>query len=239
MSDVAKAIKKEQEYLSYRMKNKEPFHLIDAVKECGFESLNEYFAAKKEHMFSHQGFELIECPMLSAIDKVMEIQNTGKATVLLVNIDSTVVFPRDSAEYDKDFCDNNNIPILPVHFAGNGALVSTAGDLGIGICAPKSDGITVEFILDGFINIFSKYTDKPVYNDGNDIMVDGYKVCGFAWYITDDTIMTITPVSLTEKSELISAICRKEQNKVPSYIDFISREQLREEVSKWLLEPSI
>lgn len=47
MGDIVKAIEKEKEYLEYRKQGKEPFHLVDAIKECGFESLDEYFEEKK------------------------------------------------------------------------------------------------------------------------------------------------------------------------------------------------
>ena len=58
--DIVKAIEKEQEYLFYRRNGDEPFHLVDAIKECGFDTLEEYFAAKKEYGFNHLSFAYIE-----------------------------------------------------------------------------------------------------------------------------------------------------------------------------------
>ena len=53
MRDILEAIQKEKEYLSFRMKDEEPYHLVDAVKEYGYNSLDEYFAAKRRYEISH------------------------------------------------------------------------------------------------------------------------------------------------------------------------------------------
>ena len=234
MRDITKAMEKEEEYISYRLKGEEPFHLIDAVRECGFDSLDVYFATKNDHQLKSLKFEVVETTPMLAIGAVVKAVATKKPTVVMVDINQTVVWPRNNAEYDKDYCIYHNIPILAVPTAGNGALVSLAGDLGIGICIPQNLGITHEELIDGFIRIFRKYTDKPVCNEGNDIMYDGNKVCGFAFLETSDMVMVISPVSFKEKSELISNVCMKKQTKVPSYIDFMTSDQLREEVAVWL-----
>lgn len=239
MKDIKRAIEIEKEYLSYRMKGEEPFHLVDAVKECGFESLEEYFEGKHDYKFKNLNFKLIEADTVQSILEVLKIIATKKEAVIMVDIDRTVVFPRNNAEYNKEYCKENSILVLPVQTSGNGALVSLAGDLGVGICVPKEVGITYEYILDGFIKILRKYTDKNVYNEGNDIMIDGKKVCGFAFFNTPNVIMAISPISLTEKSELISKICLKKQQKTPDYIDFIDRSTLKQEVLEWLQVRSI
>ena len=234
MADIVRAIEREKEYLAHRMKGEEPFHLVDAVQECGFEGLDEYFEAKKEFQFKSLEFEVIETTPLLAIGTVVKAVATKKPAVVMVDIDQTVVWPRNDAEYNKNYCIEHNIPILAVPTAGNGALVSLAGDLGVGICVPRNIGVTHESVIDGFIQIFRKHTDKPVYNEGNDIMCDGKKICGFAFFQTPDVVMVISPVSLTEKSELISKICMKKQTKIPGYIDFMTRDELRKEVAEWL-----
>lgn len=239
MADIVKAIEKEKEYLSYRMKGQESFHLIDAIKECGFENLDDYFKTKKEFEFGQLKFNIVEADTLSAITEVLKAIDTKQATVVMVDIDRTVVFPSDHAEYNAEYCIKNKIPILPVHTNGNGALVATDGDLGIGVCIPKINNIKYEDILEGLIKIFRKYTDKDICNDGNDLMYNGKKVCGFTFYSTDDVVMAITPISLSDKSELISKICKKKQTKVPGYVDFIDRTSLRQEVAKWLQVCSI
>jgi hypothetical protein len=84
MKDIIKAIEKEQEYLEYRKKGQEPYHLVDAIKELGFESLAEYFKEKKEYNLRLLDFEVIEESPLNAIEKILNLIKEQKTTVLFV-----------------------------------------------------------------------------------------------------------------------------------------------------------
>lgn len=234
MKDIKRAMEIEKEYQMHRLNGELPFVLADKMKEYGFETLGEYFDAKRDYNFDSLNFNVVETTPLKAIGEVLNAIATKQPTVIMVDIEQTVVWPRKNAEYNEGYCIENNIPILHIPSAGNGTLVSLAGDWGVGICVPKMNGVSYEYILDGFVKIFRRYTDKTVKNEGNDIMVDDKKVCGFAFFETPDVIMAISPVSIVEKSELISKICLKKQQKIPSHIDFMDRETLKQEVSKWL-----
>ena len=48
MADISKAIEREKEYISNIIHNINTPALIDLLKDCGFTSLDDYFAAKKE-----------------------------------------------------------------------------------------------------------------------------------------------------------------------------------------------
>ena len=233
MSDIFKAIEKEKEYLSYRMKNQEPFHLVDAVKECGFASLNEYFQAKKNYQLSSLGYELIETEPLKAIADVLDSIAKKKTAVLFADTLFTLVWHGDNSEINLEYCVKHTIPVLPLQTSG-GTIVSTVGDLNIGICVPQSIGVDASFLLNGFADIFRKYTDKTVTVDGNDVLVDGFKVMGSSTYHKFGMFMFITPVSLSEKSELIANICVKQSDKQPRHIDFMDGATLRREVRTWL-----
>ena len=84
MKDIVKAIEKEQEYLEYRMKGQEPYHLVDAIKELGFENLAEYFKTKKDYNFKSLQFEIIEESPFNAIEEVLNIIKEQKTAVLFV-----------------------------------------------------------------------------------------------------------------------------------------------------------
>lgn len=233
MSDIVKAIEKEKEYLSHRMKNEEPFHLVDAIKEYGFNSLDEYFKAKKVYEFSNLTFEVVKTAPAQAITDVLKVIKEKKTAILFADTVHTLVWNGNNSQFNEGYCDKCSIPIYQLQTSG-GTIVSTAGDLNIGICVPQSIGISSEDILEGFVSIFRKYTDKPVEVDRNDILIDGYKVMGSSTYNANGMFMFITPVSLTEKSALIENICVKHSNKVPTHADFITAEVLKQEVLKWL-----
>lgn len=233
MNDIVKAIEKEKEYLSYRMKDQEPYSLQDALKEYGFESLNKYFEAKKNYEFSNLPFVVIETTPIKAISEVLKAILEKKIAILFADTTNTIVWNGDNSKFNEIYCLTHGIPVLPLQTVG-GTIVSTKGDLNIGICFPRSLDISATDILKSFANIFRKYTDKEVEVEGNDIIVDGYKVMGSTYYFTKETLMFITPVSLTEKTELINNICLKQSSKTPSHIDFMTSELLRQEVLEWL-----
>lgn len=238
MGDIIKAIEKEQEYISYRMKGEEPFHLVDAVRECGFESLEEYFDTKNDYQFKSLNFEVIETTPEQAIMDVLKTINSKKTAVLFADTKYTLVWNGDNSEFNENYCSDCNIPIYPLQ-TGGGTIVSTEGDLNVGICIPNNIGVTAQYLMNGLANIFRKYTNKPVEVKGNDILVDGYKVLGSSTYNINEMFMFITPISLSEKSELVKNICQKHSEKQPSHIDFVSSELLRLEVSEWLQVHSI
>lgn len=240
MADIVKAIEREKVYIEHRMKGEEPFHLVDAVRECGFESLAEYFEAKKLYQFNQIEFELINATSPRAsVESIFKVITEKRNAVIFVDIDETMVWTQVNSGCNIDYCRENHIPIVPVGATGDGTLVSTPSDLGIGICVYKDSGIGLKHIVDGFIAIFRKYTDKEVVNIGNDIMYDGKKVCGFTHYDLNKMFMVISPLSLSPKAELVANICTKKQVKPVGHIDFMDRETLRREVSEWLRVHSI
>ena len=233
MQDIAKAIERERVYLSYRMKGEEPFHLVDAVKECGFETLDGYFEAKQEYLITHLQYDVVETTPAQAIAEVLNAMTAKKTAVLFADTEYTLVWNGNGSEFNEDYCRACGIPILPLQTNG-GTIVSTKGDLNIGICVPDEYVSDVRWFLNGFAKIFRKYTEQAVEVNGNDILVNGFKVLGSSSYRSNGMFTFITPVSLTEKRELIQSICVKHSDKIPAHIDFMDNATLRREVLEWL-----
>ena len=233
MTNIEKAIEKEKEYLTYRMKGEEPFHLIEAVNEFGFGTLEKYFNAKREYEISNLTVQLIETSPEKAIGDVLKTISERKPALLLADTEYTLVWNGNNSTFNETYCSECNIPIYPLS-TGGGTIVSTNGDLNIGICIPSSIINNAKFVLDKFVDIFSKYTSKTVDISGNDILVDGYKVLGSSTYDSNQMFMFITPVSFSDKTELISHICTKHSEKIPGFIDFMTRDELEGEVRTWL-----
>lgn len=233
MQDIIGAIEKEKEYLSFRMRGEEPYHLVDAVKEYGFESLKEYFGAKRDYEFSQLEFEIIDTTPEKAIADVLECINEKKTAVLFAVTDKTLVWNGNNSEFNESYCEECGIPIYPLYTNG-GTIVSTPGDLNIGICYTENNEMGLRYILNRFAESLKKYTQKAVTVQGNDVLVDGIKVLGSSIYRKNGMFVFITPVSLSEKGELISEICLKHSTKQPGHIDFMDAATLREEVEGWL-----
>lgn len=236
MNDIVSALEKEKEYIEYRIKGQEPFHLLDAIRECGFEDLEKYFEAKKNHEFRSIPFKVIDAVSPQAcVADIVDVITHRKNAVIFVPINHTVVWTQLNSGCNTEYCITNSIPIIPVGANGTGTLVSTQNDFGIGICMYKDDRYDLDYIVNGFVNIFRKYSDKEIVNQGNDIMYEGKKICGFTYYNTNNMFMVISPISFSEKADLVANICtNKPQIKQVGYIDFMDRATLRMEVEEWL-----
>ena len=203
--DIVKAIEKEQEYLSYRRNGEEHFHLVDAIKECGFDSLEEYFTAKRVYQFARLEFTYTEKAPSECIDyffRMMDAQETG---VVFIDSNETFVFSGESKPYDEEYCAANNIPVYPLYTRG-GAIVSTAGDFSIGICMPDSVCCEVGYILEGLKALMLPFM-PTVEVVGNDLMVDGGKICGSVGYRQNGMFCFAAHFSFNDNSELIQKIC--------------------------------
>lgn len=231
--DIIGAMNKEREYLSFRAKGEEPYHLVDAVKEYGFESLNEYFEAKRDFEFTHQKFELIETTPEKMVANIFDIIEKKRTSFLFTITDKTLVWNGNNGAYNAEYCNECGIPIYSF-YTGGGTIVSTPGDFNFGICVPLDTNVNCDYILNRISKIFKKYTNKQVEVSGNDIIVGGLKVLGSAFYKNNKMFMFVASVSMSNKNDLICNICYKHSTKQPGYIDFMTAEQLRGEIEKWL-----
>ena len=233
MTDIIKAIAKEKEYLSYRRKGEEPFHLIDAVKECGFESLSDYFKAKTEHTFNKLNFAYIEKTPAECIDYFFHMMDTKETGIVFIDSNETFVFSGESKPYNAEYCEENNIPIYPLYTKG-GAIVSTPGDFSIGLCFPEYVGVDVQFILTKLKDIFSKYMGKVTVN-GNDLLLNGDKICGSIMYHQNGMKCFACHFSFMDNAELIEEICNISGSiKTPTVISGLTVPQFKQELREWL-----
>ena len=232
MTDIVKAIEKEKEYLAHRMKGEEPFHLVDAVREFGFETLEQYFAEKRDYEISNLSFEVVETTSAQVISEVYKMMAAQKSAVMFVNTEYTHVWHGSGSDFNEDYCVEHSIPVYPLRASG-GTIVCAEGDFSLIICLPDTAEISTHFILTKLASILGKYTDG-VTVVGNDILRNGQKICGSAEYRQNDMKCFEAHISFNDNAELIEIICQKKSGKVPGHIDFMTRDELRQEVAAWL-----
>lgn len=241
MADIMKAIEIEQIYLKHRAKGEYPFHLVDKIRECGFESLEQYFTKKKIHQLTNLKFSFVNQPMPGGVAEIFNMIATKKPGVLFVDWERTFVVCgiKGLEDYNKEFCEENNITVFPL-YTGGGTIVGSKGDFSFGVCCPGNVDMTGKVILEEVAQILQKHTKKPVTVSGNDILHDGYKICGSASYTNDFVFMHIMHFSFADWSELISQICTTTKKGKPvGYIDFVTRDVFKSEVAEWLAVLSI
>lgn len=231
--DIVKAIEKEQEYLSYRRKGEEPFHLVDAIKECGFDSLEEYFTAKRVYQFARLKFDYAEVDPSDAIPEIFRMMDAQETKVLFVPSVRTFVFSGESKPYDEEYCAEHNIPVYPLYTKG-GAIVSTAGDFSVVICMPDSVCCEVSYILEGMQKLMRPFM-PTVEVVGNDLMVNGGKICGSVGYRQNGMFCFAAHFSFNDNSELIEKICGVSGSvKVPTIISGLTVALFKQAVRAWL-----
>lgn len=240
MRDIIKAIEVEKNYLEHRMKNEEPFHLVDAIKDCGFDTLESYFAEKNKYQFKQFQFAYTEVSQEDIVSEAVRILTNKLVGVWSADSEKTCVFNGFAGmeSFNADYCIENNIPVFPL-LANGGTIVHQSGDYSWGVACPDSFHIDARFLLTELKDILQKHTRGIVSVSGNDILVNGKKVCGSTTYNRNGIFLFIAYFSFNDKSELIEKICNKQSNKAPGYIDFITREDFKQEVLQWLTTKSI
>lgn len=233
MADIVKAIEKEREYLSYRMKGEEPYHLVDAIKELGFESLDEYFNAKRDYEFSQIQFEVVETSPSDCISEGLRLLDNEITGAVIVECDHTFVFSGDTKPFDEEYCNTNDIPIYPLYTRG-GTMVNSTGDFAFGVCVPASVVSKPQYFLRKIAALLSELMPNIAVED-NDIMLNGCKVCGTTGYTRNGMYLFIADFSFSDKSELIEKICSVSNSIKPvSYINGTSASVFKGELKKWL-----
>lgn len=237
MKNIKEAIELEQQYIQFRLENKEPFSLAEEIKKYGFTNLDEYFDEKLKYQISQLNFTVEEVLPFTAADAMLQLIQERKNGILLMNTDQTVVY-HGSEDFNREYCEQNNIPVIE-HYSIGGTLVASDGELSIGVCMPRLEGINREYMLLKLKEIFDKYYEQgEVVIDNNDLLINGKKVCGTTVYPIKEVFGFLAQFSFDDKTDLISKICypsKSGSSKQPGFIDKITRKQLREEVIAWLL----
>ena len=113
------------------------------------------------------------------------------------------------------YCEQNNIECVNIGRRG-GTFVVNKGDIGFGYITKGLNNTMGELLY----NEFAKYLKAKGLNVeqvSNDILVDRYKVFGWAsnYYKDFDAIYITAHFTLSVNIELINNICAKPMNKVP------------------------
>ncbi len=235
MKNLEQAMTEEKLYVQDRMKNIDT-NLLDRLALYGYSNLTEYFADKREYEFSQIKFNFVEEPMPNGVSEIFKMINTNKSGILFVDWENTYVVcgNRGIEEFNQKYCEEHNITFFPLHTNG-GTIVGSRGDFSLGIYCPKNIIGSSSYILNNVVAILQKYTSANVTVDGNDIVIDGKKICGSANYEQNNMLMVIMHFSFSDWTDLISNIClTTKQSKPVAYVDFISRDQFKKEVLRWL-----
>ena len=235
------AMAMEEEYRTLRLdwEAKTTYGYVEKLKAFGFADTVEYEHAKNKYYFEN-------------IPVARRIEPFGQAHVLIpkaVSSNTPTIFffipeepmvcvatDYDIAEnslYDADYCTKNNIPVVP--FPRNG---------GVFICSPDDVAIIYynPYIKDAMsffrekIQALAKQWAQDVVFEKNDILVNGYKVAGFASIAEGKGVGIYITFSID--INLVNKICGKPTEKIPrglGKLSRVTRDAIITEVESWLL----
>lgn len=136
----------------------------------------------------------------------------GLHRISYVVVDSPVAIVHRKTQVDEDVCDALGYDIVE-SYNNAGTIVSNDGDILIGHFAQPDNGW-----YDRFIAYFIDWLKAKGLNAEfakNDILVDGYKVCGMCITRYGRIDYTGGIISLNTNLDHIKAICKKPMKKVP------------------------
>lgn len=239
MDDISKAISIESKYV-YNVQNKieNDVGLLAQLNEVGFDTLDDFFNAKKEYLMQQVLKDKVHNTSsgdaMKTLGVLAENMDWG---IVSVDTDETCVHAGSYKEsnLNEDYCLKNNIPIYKYDSYG-GNIVASVGDYSMGFIVPSDIDIDCRYVIEKLADIVSKYIDG-VTIDGNDVLIDGKKVIGTTSKRTADFFFFICHISMSDKKEIIYNICgAPKTNKEVGYINpnKVSVDTLKEEMLTWL-----
>lgn len=229
MNNIARAIEEEEKYLAHRMKGEEPFHLVDAVRECGFDSLEDYFAAKKKHQVTQMN--IVKFKSDEAVTTILRfIENQEHGFAYCVH-DKNSVLVSATSEIDRDACTELGYEIMETQHSG-GAVVVSKGDVSVIIFGDMGNTYMPDFAS----YLVDKYKAKGLdaTMDGNDVLIDGHKISGLSATRYGDIKYSTIHIGINTNLDHIKAICKKPMVKVPKGLSEYGI--TTEEVEQWFIE---
>lgn len=146
---------------------------------------------------------------------VSEIQkniNGGLHTGFHVMIETPVVFVHREKQVDSNVCAEMGYEIYEAYYNG-GTIVGNAGDMALAHFSHHDNGWDERFVA--YFAEWLKNKGLNVTCDRNDVLVDGYKVCGLCVTRYGRIDYTAGFIGINTNLDDIKAICRKPMQKVP------------------------
>ena len=156
--------------------------------------------------------EVLKISQIDWLPAITEYVAAGSHRIGYVVVDSPVAIVHRADQVDKDICKELGYEIVE-SYNNAGTIVSNAGDILVGHTNAPENGWYDRFIA-YFIDWLKAKGLNAEFAD-NDILVDGYKVCGMCITRYGRIDYTGGIISMNVNMGHIKAICRKPMKKVP------------------------
>lgn len=233
MKNLIDAMAEEKKYIEEKMNGIDPTPLADRLIKLGYDDMKDYFHDKKTYLFNNwypQIYYIDVKTLTTELERAIVNEQFG----VYISKSNGIYAFHGTDDIDYEFCKKKNIFVAELYYDG-GTIIGSSADFGIEIVAPSSIGLDATFIMNKFHEIFSRYLNNVTIN-GNDIIVDGYKIMGSMRRNVGGAFVWAAQVSFADYTDIIEQICNKKSGKKPGYIDndHLTRDVLESEVLKWL-----
>lgn len=162
--------------------------------------------------------EIIQLTAQNIVEGFHNVISNRKQCFVYGIPDNNYVFQGTTAMCDCEYCEENNIKILPIPNEG-GVIVLSKGDVEIGIFKDNGWNVCSNYMKELCERLKEKVPNIEI--EGNDLIIDGkYKCAGSSSRNLGDAknpyIYTAVHISLSVNLELINHICKKEMIKIPT-----------------------
>lgn len=156
--------------------------------------------------------EYYKVKQLNTVSEIKKNIECGIHTGFHVMVETPVVFVHREKQVDEETCDALGYEVYEAYYNG-GTIVGNKGDIAFAHFSHHDNGWMENFI-EHFLDWLKGKGLNAVY-ESNDILVDGYKVCGMCVTRYGRIDYTAGFISMNVNLDHIKAICKKPMNKVP------------------------
>lgn len=228
---IEQAVEQEKKYDLYN--HDEYLKFVKALRNIGFASFSEYETSKRVYLRQTWVPEVYRVDISEYAAVTEDAIVNGKYGIYISQGEGVHAY-HGNQPIDYELCESLGVRVVELGYEG-GTILGSAVDLSIIFVAPVDLGYSHLMIIGKYLEVISKYVPGTTV-DGNDILVNGNKVCGSMTRTVGNSYVWAAQVSFADYIEYISQICSKQSGKQPSYIDskLLTRDTLETEILSWL-----
>lgn len=175
--------------------------------------------------------EIYKVKQPNTVSEIKKNIECGNHTAFRVMVETPVAFVHRAKQVDAEICKSMGYEVYEAYYNG-GTIIGNKGDIAFAHFGAIENGWHGRFV-EAFIGWLKAKGLNAEYVS-NDILVDGYKVCGLCITRYGRIDYTAGFIGINTNLDHIKAICRKPMNKVPKGLSEYGI--TTEEVEKWWLE---
>jgi len=238
MKNIEKAIEAEQEYIQLNLQGEQP-NIHDYLDQWGYSDLEEFHNDKIEYQLKNLDWTVIEQPRIDLSLVTWNVRDKVPSYMYAINTGEKYAFIKNGYENENELVDKGFTIVKFGYNATNetatsGLILSFDGDFRLYLLIPKHIDVSINLFLKKLNEYFIQLGLDSVV-DGNDILIDGRKVCGSATFEAGDMTGFVCQVTFTDHIDEIKEICG-ERNKMPGFIpqNILTAYQLKDKFLEWL-----